>query len=367
MPSVSLLFKAPLPTRGKLLLISSAVFLVILSLFILSAADISRAEVGNIEVVKSNQNAALGQQSAPAVNSSAIIFLASTRNGFSEASNGYGNFGSFGEGPTEPSLASVSGSFLLKQPSSLTIATAINTNRGITTYVVKSGDVPSVIAASFGITTNTLLWANNLTDGQFIRPGDELIVPPGTGVLYKVRAGDTLSGIANRFKGDAARIIAANNLPVSGAIFIGERIFVPDGEIPIVSYAASYAPRYSSYLKDLDGYFIHPTAGIGYRSQGLHRYNAVDIAAPCWTPIYSAAAGTVVISDGVGWNGGYGKYVKIEHPNATQTIYAHNIQNQVYANQYVGQGQLIAYVGSSGISSGCHTHWEVYGALNPLR
>lgn len=364
--SLYLQYKTPYATRGKLLFIPLAVFLVILSFATLSRVDISNKDIGSIEVVANSDYSAAGK-GGPVINSSSVAFLAGTRNGLGDISNGYGNYGSYGEGPVEPSLASVSGTSLFKQSSPLTTETALNTNRGIATYVVKPRDVPSVIAASFGITTNTLLWANNLTDGQFIQPGDELTIPPGTGVLYKVRKGDTVSSIALRFRGDVGKIVAANNLPSSGAISIGDYVFVPDGEIPAVSYARSYAPQYATYLKDLGGYFIHPTAGVGYRSQGLHANNAVDIAAPCWTPIYAAAAGLVSISDAVGWNGGYGKYVKIEHSNGTQTIYAHNIQNQVYAGQRVDQGQLIAYMGSTGISTGCHVHLEVYGALNPLR
>ena len=343
-----------------------AVFLVVSSFATLSRADISSRDIGSVEVVASPEDSGQGQGGA-GINSASIAFLASTRNGLGDIANSYGNYGSYGEGPTEPSLPSVLGNSLLKQSVPLTTETAGNTNRGIITYVVKPGDIPSVIAAAFGITTNTLLWSNNLTDGQFIRPGDELTIPPGTGVLYKVRDGDTVSSIAVRFRGDVGRILAANNLSASGAISIGDRIFVPDGEIPTTSYARSYAPQYSPYVKDLDGYFAHPTAGIGYKSKGLHRHNAIDIAAPCWSAIYAAAAGTVSISDGSGWNGGYGKFIKIDHTNGTQTIYAHNIQNQVSAGQSVGQGQLIAYMGSTGLSTGCHLHWEVYGALNPLR
>jgi LysM repeat protein len=271
-------------------------------------------------------------------------------------------------GPTEPSISSVmGGSSIMKQSPPLTTVTAENIRTETTSYIVKSGDVPSVIAASFGITTNTLLWANNLSDGQYIKPGDELIILPLSGIRYKVKSGDTISGIAQKYKGETSKIIGYNNLQDEGAIATGDYLMIPDGEMPQQTYQKTYTATYASYTKNLDGYFIHPSAGIGYRSRGIHPHNAADIAASCWTPLYASAEGTVAISDAYGWNGGYGKYVKITHPNGTQTLYAHNIQNQVSAGQYVKQGQLIAYMGSTGRSTGCHVHWEVYGAKNPLR
>ena len=108
-------------------------------------------------------------------------------------------------------------------------------------------------------------------------------------------------------------------------------------------------------------------SAAGTTRRGLGEVGRVCVAASCWTPIYAASAGRVAISDGYGWNGGYGKYVKIDHGNGVGTLYSHNIQNEVSAGQSVLQGQLIAYMGSTGRSTGCHVHWEVFGALNPLR
>ena len=157
-------------------------------------------------------------------------------------------------------------------------------------------------------------------------------------------------------------IIAYNGLSSDGFIRAGQKLVIPDGELPtrIRTYIAS--STYSG--QDLGGYFIRPSAGR--ISQRLHGTNAVDIAASCWTSIHAAADGQVVISDGYGWNGGYGKYVRVRHPNGVETVYAHAIEVAVTAGQYVSQGDLIAYMGSTGRSTGCHLHWEVWGARNPL-
>ncbi len=296
---------------------------------------------------------------------SSLLFLQGARNPNAFYRQGPAPYGA-GQGPTEPSLASVGGSSLIKSSSPLTTIASFDSGAEVITYIVQQGDAPSIIAASFGITTNTILWANNLSDGKFIKPGDTLVILPVSGVRHKVKIGDTISGIAKLYRGDAQTIIDFNDLGGDASIVEGDYIIIPDGQMPARSLG-KYVARYSPYSLNLDDYFIHPTAGVGYRSRGLHPHNAVDLAAPCWTPVYAAASGTVVISDGVGWNGGYGKYVKIEHQNGTRTIYSHAIQNQVQAGQHVAQGELIAYMGSTGRSTGCHVHWEVYGALNPLR
>jgi murein DD-endopeptidase MepM/ murein hydrolase activator NlpD len=104
----------------------------------------------------------------------------------------------------------------------------------------------------------------------------------------------------------------------------------------------------------------------GYRSQGIHGSNAIDIAAPEGTPIYASASGQILIVKGSGWNGGYGSYVVIEHSNGVQTLYAHNSKNVVGVGQWVEQGELIAYSGNTGRSTGPHLHFEVRGAKNPF-
>ena len=106
------------------------------------------------------------------------------------------------------------------------------------------------------------------------------------------------------------------------------------------------------------------TSFFGYRSRGYHP--AVDIAAPTGTPIYAAAAGTVVVCTR---GSTYGNYVKISHGNGYETLYAHASSLLVSNGQWVSKGQIIARVGSTGRSSGPHLHFEVWRQgtrINPL-
>jgi surface antigen len=116
---------------------------------------------------------------------------------------------------------------------------------GIISYVVQEGDTVSSIAASFGITTNTLLWVNSLSATSIIRPGDELTVLPVTGVLHRVKSGETIGGIAKYYQADEEEVIVFNALPADGTIQIGQKLVVPDGQMPAPSYSYVAQPSYS--------------------------------------------------------------------------------------------------------------------------
>ena len=120
---------------------------------------------------------------------------------------------------------------------------SVTSRGGIITYKVQKGDVPSEIAAAFGITTNTLLWANNLNYWDRIKPNQELIILPVSGVKHTVKKGETLDKIVKTYKGDMDTTIEINALPADGKLAIGQDIIIPDGQKPV-----QYVPRtYASY------------------------------------------------------------------------------------------------------------------------
>jgi murein DD-endopeptidase MepM/ murein hydrolase activator NlpD len=110
--------------------------------------------------------------------------------------------------------------------------------------------------------------------------------------------------------------------------------------------------------------FILPTDGLNFGK--LHPRNAVDIANSCGTDVLASADGLVIEIKSTGWNGGYGKYIKIEHLNNIKTLYAHLSKTNVSLGQKVKQGEKIGEVGQSGEATGCHLHFEVLGAKNPF-
>nr|WP_304082134.1 peptidoglycan DD-metalloendopeptidase family protein [Mitsuokella multacida] len=105
----------------------------------------------------------------------------------------------------------------------------------------------------------------------------------------------------------------------------------------------------------------------GLRWNGSDFHPGIDIANDMGTPIVATADGTVTTA---GWNaGGYGNMVDIDHGNGITTRYGHAMQVVVSAGQHVRRGQIIAYMGSTGFSTGPHVHYEVRvngQAVNPV-
>ena len=96
------------------------------------------------------------------------------------------------------------------------------------------------------------------------------------------------------------------------------------------------------------------TSGFGWRWGRMHE--GIDLAVASGTPVVSSASGTVIVA---GWMGGYGNLVVVDHGNGVSTAYGHNTSVTVGVGQSVAQGQLIAYSGNTGHSTGPHVHFEV--------
>jgi surface antigen len=98
-------------------------------------------------------------------------------------------------------------------------------------YQVKDGDTVGLIAAKNGVSANTVLWANNLSETSVIKPGDKLAILPVTGMKYKVQKGDSLDTIVNKYNADKQKVLAYNELPADEKLRDGQEIILPDGYI----------------------------------------------------------------------------------------------------------------------------------------
>ncbi len=232
----------------------------------------------------------------------------------------------------------------------------------ILVYKVQEGDIPGLIAKKFGISLSTLLWANNIANPNLIKVGDELVILPVSGVKYEVKKGDTIEFIAKKFKGDSSDILSFNGLAVDEALEVGSTIIIPDGEMIAPSAPATAVSRFAN-LPDLKSYYMRPIVG-GRKSRGLHGFNGVDLAVSRGSQVFASAEGVVIVARSSGWNGGYGKYIVIDHSNSTQTLYAHLDDVSAAVGQQVTRGEVIGLVGSTGNSTGPHVHFEIRGAKN---
>lgn len=270
----------------------------------------------------------------------------------------------------------------------------VSSSEKIVTYTVAKGDTIGTIASKFGISKNTILYANTDIKNNTLKVGQVLTILPVDGVPYTVKKGDTISSIAKAHKADANDISEYNDI-IDKNLKIGDKIIVPGGTAvkkveaprPIVKVEKEQteakvevntedktektqaSPSEMSGGNGITGGYIWPfPKGTGRVSQKLHDDNAYDFAAPKGTPIYAIQDGKVLIADGSGYNGGYGLYVVIDFDDGGQAIFGHMSKVAAHAGDVVKQGDVIGYVGSTGRSTGNHVHIGYHGGKsNPYR
>jgi len=248
-------------------------------------------------------------------------------------------------------------------------------------YTVQNGDTVSTIAKKFGISEDTIRWANNLTDDS-INVGDDLQILPVTGISHKVESGDTIYTIAKTYGVDAQPIadFPGNDFanPQTFSLVVGEEIIVPGGVKP----EEKATPQYSAPTEGLQYYAqipegSSPTAGgfvwpaHGTFNQGFSWYHpGIDIGMPIGTPLVAAQTGVVAATYPTGYNTGYGTYIVIKGDNGFSTAYAHLSAIVVSPGQRVSAGStLIGYSGLTGRTTGPHLHFEIRapgGNVNPM-
>ncbi len=244
----------------------------------------------------------------------------------------------------------------------------------IVEYTVQSGDTVTSIAKQFSISVNSILWANSLTSNSIIRPGDVVKILPVSGLLHQVVSGDTIGALARKYQSSEEEIYQANGVDAT-RLAIGTDLIIPGGVQPAPVIArqptqTTVTPVFDTptpQAVDTGTKLLWPADSRRINQYYYWRHVGLDIDGEWGDPVYASEAGKVEIS---GWNtGGYGNYVVINHGNGLKTLYAHNSQNIVSVGDTVARGQLIAYVGSTGRSTGAHIHYEVRAndkAVNPL-
>lgn len=230
----------------------------------------------------------------------------------------------------------------------------------IIVYTIQPGDTISEIAEQFGVTSNTLLWENNLTAYSLIRPGDTLTILPTSGIQHKVVSGETLAKIAKKYGIEAEDIIDFNRLASADDIKMGESLMIPGGKKPYV------APTYTfrSFAQPTPakvvatGQMLWPSTCRTITQYFRWLHSGVDIACGYGKAIYASDSGQVTRAQ-TGWNGGYGTVIEIDHGNGKQTLYGHLSKLYVKVGENIEKGDAIAAEGTTGRSTGAHLHFEV--------
>jgi murein DD-endopeptidase MepM/ murein hydrolase activator NlpD len=254
-------------------------------------------------------------------------------------------------------------------------------------HVVQQGDTVSAIAKKYGISVNTILWANDLTARSVLKLGQEITVLPVSGVIHEVKRGETLGAIAKKYGSDVDKILAANLVKSPTAVQIGQRLVIPDGKpvaAPVTARKPSAPAATPPRLGDVRDVFRPPEEAPPSRTiDGVEiawptnqkrinqyykwKHTGIDINGTLKDATYAADAGIVTFA---GWNSsGYGNMILIDHGNGMVTRYAHHSKLFVKTGDQVTKGQTIGMVGSTGRSTGPHLHFEIYmngKRVNPL-
>ena len=232
---------------------------------------------------------------------------------------------------------------------------------------------PAAIAKKYG-TTLAAMQATNDNEFALMSPGQRLTVLNRDGQLYQVRkASETLDQVVAHFKvGRAERqkfkevVVRANGY--SGIALLapyeldkGSRVLIPGVRMNFDTYRFPFESQVRPRISSPFGYRFHP---ILHRSR---MHDGLDIPKPYGTPVYPARTGRVTEA---GWHEGYGQLIEIRHFNGESTRYGHLSKILVHVGQIVQRGKtLIGRVGSTGLSTGPHLHFEVRDrngkAVNP--
>ncbi|MBV9133734.1 MAG: glucosaminidase domain-containing protein, partial [Chloroflexi bacterium] len=103
----------------------------------------------------------------------------------------------------------------------------------IRTYTVEEGDNVRSIAHQFGVTNETIIWENDLTDPDVLQVGQDLRILPFSGLIHEVRPGDTVASVANAYDALVQDVISANKLSDPYIIVVGQKLAVPGGYRPL--------------------------------------------------------------------------------------------------------------------------------------
>ena len=222
---------------------------------------------------------------------------------------------------------------------------------GLRVHAVTPGETLLSIAAGYGITPQTLAYNNGIRDTSELRPGQSVVIPPIDAAIHVVRDGETLAGVASSFGADPDTVRTVNSVAFEPADVVAGRVLLipmPEGRYPGFRLVVSDAPRvFAPRIR-------WPTDGI-VTQLFSQAHTGIDIAAPYGSAVVASDSGTVTE---VGWRGPGGLSVCVLLDWGLEVCDYHLAATNVELGERVVVGQRIASVGSSGVSTGPHVHWE---------
>jgi murein DD-endopeptidase MepM/ murein hydrolase activator NlpD len=195
------------------------------------------------------------------------------------------------------------------------------------------------------------------------------------GLRHRVERGETLYRIGQAYGVSHAELARANRLRDADRIEVGQVLVIPHASrrLPVRMITPERARGDRPAPPDLPAGpvpFVWPVAeplvSSDFGPRGVSHHDGIDISCPVGTPVRAARGGRVLYSDTLR---GYGNLIIVEHEGGYATVYAHNRENRVRVGEAVRQGEVIAFVGETGKTSGPNLHFEIRQdnvARNPL-
>jgi murein DD-endopeptidase MepM/ murein hydrolase activator NlpD len=249
-------------------------------------------------------------------------------------------------------------------------------------YTVVSGDTMFSLAERFQVSAESIAWSNPRNILGNLRPGMTLNIPPSNGAVERIANDTTIAALAQKYNVDAFAIIDWESNGLFGAtpdtiLTSGVIVFIPGGTAEQISWTPrverspggsngsggtiSFAPGEPGSCGQQPnvgaiGGWTRPLSNYSWVRGFASWHTGVDLSAPVGTPVTAALGGNVIFR---GWNSfGYGYTVVLAHGPFT-SLYGHLSGFNVGCGQTVQPGQIIAFTGNSGNSSGPHLHFEV--------
>lgn len=232
-------------------------------------------------------------------------------------------------------------------------------------YTVQGGDTLLGIGNNFKISIDALKYVNGLYDDSILRVGQEILIPPTSGLIHKVESGDTLVSIAKKYSVPSQAIADFNYILDTSKLSLNQELVIPDAKIPVLPSAVLqvFPSSISQGVEDKNAekdWCIWPASTRIISQEFSWYHNGLDIAAPWGKPmpnLIACAGGRVVRS---GWDPfGLGLHIIIDHGNGYETVYGHMGRLDVSYGDKIGRGEVIGVLGNTGRSTGPHVHFMV--------
>ncbi|MBS3968081.1 MAG: M23 family metallopeptidase [Truepera sp.] len=236
---------------------------------------------------------------------------------------------------------------------------------GFRWHILQPGETISSLMVRYNLSLAAIVGANpGISSLDRLPVGLELLIPPGEGMMVALEPEQTVLDLVKIYGVSPVALARANQIGSPADLRPGQLLFLP-GVTPrhALDRLAEVRERENTYIWPVHGRL---TSFFGPRRLGMGTSNfhsGLDIAAPTGTPVVAARAGTVTFA---GWsNRGFGNLVKIRHAGGAETWYAHFSRILVTVGQQVRQGEVVGRIGSTGISTGPHLHFEVHEGGRP--